>query len=277
LAVTLLMLGHAALVFRAHAGSGGAALLGLGLYTGTLGGFAVGIGVASAWQRHVVTPGARPWHTFAAAWVAALVGLGVGLAVGWGVDHGDGTRRALAVAALAPMVSGGLAGRVAPRVLHRLARGDGAPAPFRSWLGLLALQGALASGLFGALHPLVRFPAALPGEGEATRYVVTALVVTLGLLPLAGYRLTRNLLAGGRISPPVRVSPTPLFLATTVVGLVALGALTWVTAVIPSTMLTWVTLRAVVGVGAGAAGAVAGALHGARAEGISRQHLAPGR
>jgi len=251
---------HAALLADAHLLSRSAELMTLGAYCGALAAFIVSIMVASAWHQAGAHAHARVAHVFVVAWLCAAWGALISGVIALLAAHtGDSSaQRIYGAALIGPGFAALFAGRFGSIVIQKMAASSGATPAMdgRTARRQLALAAAAGSGVFGALHPWVRFPAGLPEGRHALAYAGVAVVTTLVILPLAGARLMRSLRASGRVKKDGRGSLLAAgagLLVTSVFAMAAMGV------AIPTTHADWALWRALVGALLGSCGVLLGA------------------
>ncbi len=252
--VALIFLGsHGAWVAGSYGSAPQPALLALGGYVGALGAFMVAVGLGSGWHLCGGHPRGRFGHMVVAAWLlslpAAVLGVLTALAGTYAATSAERTTAAAIVATLPGVM---LAARATPKLLERVASLAPVTPPDAAWV--LAPAAALASGTFGALHPLVRFPGAAPLGADATQYAWTGIIITVSLLPLAGWRIARGLGQSGALKPQQKTALLPAVWAVCAVGLGVFAASSG-----PWTHTQWAMFRGVAGAVLGALGILTGA------------------
>lgn len=255
----LLMSLHAALIAPAHTRSGDQTLMLVGGYCGALAAFIVAITLASAWHMQGAHERAQLKHVFISAWLTGAWGAAIGTVIAIiAVRTGDSERqRLVGTAMIGPGIAALFAARFSGLVLKGLAERapPSPPTEGRDARRQLGLAAAAASALFGAVHPWVRFPQVLPSGYEAMLYALVAVAVTTMILPLAGWRLMRSVLASGRVKkhPGGLFAPIAGMIVTAVFGLAAIGVAS------PTEHIDWALWRGVVGGLLGGCGALVGA------------------
>jgi hypothetical protein len=259
--VVILMGLHAALVASAHTVSGLQARIWLGAYVGALSAFMGAVASGVAWHRLGGMKGARPHHVFVSAWWLAGISASAGMLLAFLSDRtSTGLERAVGTAFLGALLGSMVGVRQEPVMLTRWAEKDVAlglkplsPAATRRAISVAAL---VASGAFGLVHPLVRFPLSVPKEpGEVFVYASVAVAMTAVLLPFAGGRMMRAFRHSGVTTKGALDRRGSLLMFALAVA----GAGVWLLVAPPRQLEEWLVFRGLVGALVGSAGAAWGA------------------
>jgi hypothetical protein len=260
LGVLILMALHAVVVAPAHVASSLQSRIMLGAYVAGLSAFMGALASAVAWHSSGPRPGARLQHVFISAWwLAGMAAVG-GMVLSVVADAtSSGLERAWGSAFLGSILGTLLGTRQAPVWLTAWA--TKAPPPeqpprAQDAQRSIALGALAASGVWGAAHPVVRFPLFVPHDpGGVFLYAALSITVTAVVLPFAGARLMRALRTSGAVRGQKLDARLPLRMFVVVL----LGAGAWLLVAPPLSLELWCLFRGVVGALLGSTGAAWGA------------------